>query len=160
MLRAMIVLMVPVILIVGLFRLLGHDTPPTIDTAPAYGAAQADHRFDVLTPVGLAKGWHISAASYESGLLRVGITSPNAGALQFVESSSPPETLVPAEVGAGARPQGNMDVNGTTWQRYAGGRAGERAIVLATRGRTVIIVGEASDTDVRTLAAALRPPSP
>jgi hypothetical protein len=157
MVMAMVVLMVPVILIVGLYRFLGHDTPPTVDTASAYDAARAAHAFDVVTPTGLADGWHISTATYGSGTLRVGITSPKGGALQLVESSTPPATLLPAELGAAAKPDGTtVDVNGAAWQRYTGLRPQEKAIVLSTPGRTIVVVGKAGDSDLVTLASSLR----
>jgi hypothetical protein len=157
----MLVLLVPVIAIVALFRFLGGETPPTIDTASAYGAAERAHLFDVVTPTGLDEGWHIVSATYESGTmpvvtLRIGIVSPDGGALQLAESNAPAETFVPAQIGAQARAEGSVEVNGATWQRYVGGRPGERALVLATPGRTITIAGKADDSDLRTLAGSLR----
>ena len=146
-----------VILIVGLYRFLGHDTPPTVDTASVYDAARVAHAFDVVTPTGLSDGWHISSATYGDGTLRLGITSPNDGALQLVESSTPPATLLPSVLGAAAHPDGTtVDVNGTAWQRFTGLRPQERAIVLSTSGRTIVVVGKASDGDLVTLASSLR----
>ena len=156
MVRALVVLMVPVILIVALYRFLGNESPPTVDTSSAYGAAQAAHDFDVITPTGLSDGWHISHASYGSGTLRVGLTSPDDGALQLVESSTPPETLLRTELGATAHADGTVDVGGTPWQRYTGLRPNERAIVLSTPGRTIIVVGRADERDLVTLAGSLR----
>ncbi len=155
MVRAMVVLMVPVILIVALYRFLGNDTPPTIDTSSAYDAARAAHAFEVVTPTGLDKGWHISSATYANGTLRLGINAPSGGALQLVESSTPPATLLPAELGTAAHPDGPVDVGGTAWQRFTGLRPQERAIVLSTTGRTIIVVGKADERDLTTLAASL-----
>ena len=155
MVLAMVVLMVPVILIVALYRFLGNETPPTIDTSSAYDAARAAHAFEVVTPTGLSDGWHISSATYGQGTLRIGMTSPNAGALQLVESNTPAATLLSTELGATAHPDGTVDVSGTAWQRYAGLRPQEKAIVLATSGRTIIVVGKADERDLVTLAGSL-----
>ena len=157
MLRAMIVLLVPVFLIVGLYHILGNDTPPTVDTSSAYDAARAAKQFEVLTPQGLSGDWRISSAVYRSGTLRLGVNAPHNGALQVVETSTPAMTSVPAEVGASARPDGSAQLNGATWQRFTGGRPDEKALVLSSSNRTVIVVGKAGDDDLRALAAALRP---
>src|SRR5262249_43377526 len=125
-------------------------------TASAYGAAERAHLFDVVTPTGLDEGWHIVSATYESGTLRVGIVSPDGGALQLAESNAPAETFVPAQLGSEARAEGSVEVNGVTGQRYFGGRTGERALVLATPGRTITIAGKADDSDLRRLAGSLR----
>jgi hypothetical protein len=159
MVRAMLVLMVPVILIVGLYRFLGHEEPPTVDTADVYDAARAAHAFDVLAPTGLSDEWHITSATFVDGTLRLGIVSPGDGQLRVVETggaakSSP--TLIPDELGAGARVDGSREVAGTTWQRYVLERQGNTALVLADPARTIIVVGHASERDVQTLAASLK----
>jgi len=153
MLRAMVVLMVPVVLIVGLYRFLGHEDPPNVDTSSAYGAAQAAHPYPVLIPTGLGSKWHVTTAEYAAGTLRVGLTSPDHGALQLVETNRPDP--LPDELGTKAHVDGTADVNGTAWQRYVGGRPDEQALVLSTPGRTVIVVGKSSDQDRLTLARSL-----
>jgi hypothetical protein len=170
MVRAMVVLMVPVILLVALYRFLGNDSPPTVDTSSAYGAARAANAFPVITPTGLDDGWHIATATYRDGacspspatprsacgILRLGMTSPAGGALQLVESNTPPATLLLDELGPTARANGTVDVNGTPWQRYTALRPDEKAIVLTTPGRTIIVVGKADERDLITVAASLR----
>jgi hypothetical protein len=152
---AMVVLMVPVILIVALYRFLGNETPPTVDAAPAYESAERAKLFDVARPDGLPKGWHIVSATYAAGVLRVGFTSPGDGAFQLVESNTAAATLVPAELGPGSKRDGTFEVDGAAWDRWISGHAGERAIVLAGPGRTIIVAGQGSDDDFRTLARSL-----
>jgi Protein of unknown function (DUF4245) len=157
MVRAMVVLMVPVIIIVALYRFLGHETPPTIDTADTYSTARSAHDFDVLIPTGLSAKWRITTASYQDKTLRLGFISPADGQLRVVETGPVTPSLYPDELGQGAHPSGaTVDVDGATWQRFAGGRPDETSLVRAEPKRTIIVVGHSSDADVQTLAASLK----
>ena len=156
MFRAMVVLMVPVILIVALYRFLGHETPPVVDTADTYDTARAAHDFDVLIPTGLSAKWHVNNASYQDKTLRVGFISPGKGQLRIVETGAPGPTFIADELGAGAHVDGTVDVNGAAWQRYVDGRPDETALVLADTKRTVLVVGNSSPADRQTLAASLK----
>jgi hypothetical protein len=153
---AMVVLMVPVVLIVALYRFLGNETPPTVDPAPAYESAERAKLFDVARPANLPQDWHIASATYASGVLRVGFTLPGDATLQLVESNTAADTLAPTELGPGSKRDASFDVDGTAWDRWTSSHPGERAIVLATSGRTIIIAGKASDDDFRTLARSLK----
>ena len=156
MFRAMVVLMVPVILIVALYRFLGHETPPTVDTSDVYETAQAAHDFDVLIPTGLSAKWLVNSASFQDKTLRVGFVSPDNGQLRLVETGPPGATFYADELGAGAHVDGAVDVNGTAWQRYVGGRPEETALVLTDAKRTVLVVGKSSAADLHTLASSLK----
>ncbi len=157
MVRAMVVLMVPVIAIVALYRFFGHESPPTIDTGDTYETARAAHDFDVLIPTGLSAKWLINSASYQDETLRVGFVSPANGQLRVVETGPATPTLYSDELGPGAHPSGTtVTVNGVAWQRYAGGRPEETSLVLADPKRTIIVVGRSSDADLQTLAASLK----
>jgi hypothetical protein len=151
---SIVVLLVPVVLLVWAYRVLGHETPPSVDATPAYEAARVAHKFDLLTPGGLPSGWRVTVAQYRDGVLRVGLLAPSGAGAQVVETASPVDTVVPAELGTGARADGTVTVQGTAWQRYTGGRA--RALVLATPGRTVLVAGPASEAELATVAGALR----
>jgi hypothetical protein len=156
MVRALVVLMVPVILLVALYRFLGHETPPTIDTSDVYEAAQAAHAFDLLKPIGLSDKWHLTSAAYEQGTLRLGFVSPSNGQLRVLETGPASPALIPTELGAGARVERPVEVNGSGWQRYVDGRPEETALVKTEPKRTVIVVGHSSDADLHTLASSLR----
>jgi Protein of unknown function (DUF4245) len=156
MIRAMVVLMVPVILIVALYRFLGHETPPTVDTSDVYQTAQAAHDFDVLIPTGLSAKWHVNSASYQDRALRVGYVSPSNGQLRILETGPATPTLYGDELGAGAHVDGTVEVNGAAWQRYVGGRADETALVRADPRRTILVVGKSSAADLQTLASSLK----
>jgi hypothetical protein len=156
---SLLVLLVPIALMVGLFRYLGHDEPSVVDPGAAYAAARSANEFAVLEPA-LPGGWKVQTALFQrqptGGVLRIGVLSPGGGAMQLVETATPAASYVPTELGQQARGQGTADVGGRPWTWYAGGREQERALVFTDSGRTVIVYGRASDGDLRTLASSLR----
>jgi Protein of unknown function (DUF4245) len=153
---SMIVLLVPVFLLVVFYRFLGNEAPPVVDTTEVYAAVQRADQFAPLKPEGLPSGWHITSATFTDGVLRLGVTAPDDGAMQLVESAKPTSVLVADIVGKSARPGGTVTVNGTSWQRYAEGRPGEHALVQTTEHRTVIVLGQATDAQLQRLAESLR----
>ena len=153
---SMLVLIIPVFLIVAFYRYLGHETPPTVDTTEVYGSVQRAGQFQPLKPEGLPGGWRIASATFTDGILRIGVTAPDDGALQLVESANPASVLVPAIVGKTPHDDGETTIAGATWHRYSEGRPGERAIVQSTADRTVIIVGQAKEAQLSELATSLK----
>ena len=154
---SLIVLLVPVALVVGLFRLLGHERPPVVDTAQSYQAATVAGAFPVASPSRLPKGWRPLGSSFSSDppgpTLRVGLRAPS-GAVQLVQSSQPADAMVATELGQSARDQGSVQIAGRAWRGYAA-EHGVRALVLTETGRTIVLVGTATDRDLRDLAGSL-----
>lgn len=151
-------LLVVVLGLFGLYRCLGGDDV-RIDPKPAYAEARAAGAFPVLEPTGLRKGWIPVSAVYQpqdaGAVLRVGWRTPRNGSVQLVEGNLSPDVLLERELGGAVAQPGTVDVNGKAWQAYPG-RKGERALVLLEPGRTIMIVGRASDAELKELAAALR----
>jgi len=152
---SMVVLLVPVLIFVLLYRFFGHETPPTVDTDSIYDAARAAHPYDVLTPSGLPGDWHIAAASYANAELRLTVDTPSGGGALFVETTADPATLVPAEVGTSAHVDKVVDISGIQWQHFTGGRPGEQALVQVGTNRTILIVGKSTDAEQKILAMSL-----
>ncbi|WP_433083384.1 DUF4245 domain-containing protein [Dactylosporangium sp. CA-052675] len=153
---SMLVLIVPVFLIVAFYRYLGHENPPAVDTTEVYGSVQRAGKFQALKPEQLPDGWRIASATFTDGVLRIGITAPDNGAMQLVESADPASVLVPAIVGPNPHDDGETSIAGLQWHRLSQGRPGERAIVQSTANRTVIIVGQAKESQLADLATRLR----
>jgi hypothetical protein len=149
---SMLVLIIPVFLLVGFYRYLGHETPPSIDTTEAYGAAQRAGQFQPLQVQNLPGGWRISSATFADGMLRLGVTAPDDGALQVVESAKPRDEVLTLAVGPGAQA---ADAAPGGWQKVSNTRPGERAIAQTSGPRTVVIVGQAKDEQLRQLAGTL-----
>jgi hypothetical protein len=151
-------LLVVVLGLFGLYRCLGDDSG-RVDPKPAFAEARAAGAFPVLEPAGLRKGWNPVSAVYQpqdvGAVLRVGWRTPKDGSVQLIEGNLSPDVLLERELGAAVAQPGTVDVNGKSWQLYPG-RKGERALVLLEPGRTIMIVGRASDAELKELAAALR----
>jgi hypothetical protein len=151
---SLLVLLVPILLIFVFYRVvLGGDQPARMDPAPAIAEARAANAFPV------SESWRPVNANLQTAdgfrTLRIGYVSPEGGGVQLVQSNLPAERLLPAELTGKGQAQGVTEVAGRDWQRYSA-RAGERALVLLQPERTVIVVGDAAEGELRDLAGALR----
>jgi len=159
MIISLVVLLIPLALIVGIFRLRGGEDVVVVDAAPAIAQARAANLFPVLAPQGLGTGWRPVSAEFQiadgRGTLRVGYLTPSGGAVQLVESNEDAASMFPRELGDQVRPQGEVTVNGRAW-RSSTVRGDELAVVDSSNDRTVIVVGRATIDELTALAAALR----
>ncbi len=156
---SLLVLLIPIALLLAFYRgFLGGDQATVVDPAPALDSAQAAAAFPVSQPAGLDAGWRTVRADFrtveDGSTLRLGYLTPEGRGAQIVQSSVPPERLLPTELTDQGQPQGRTDLAGRTWQRYTA-RGNEQAFVLLEPDRTVIVVGDARDTELRELAGAL-----
>jgi hypothetical protein len=154
---SLIVLLIPVAIIVGFVWARGGDDPVSIDPQPTIAEAQAAKAFTVAVPTGLSADWHPISADYTTAdsTLRIGYVTPKGGAIQLIESSAPRDGLLINELGDDVRPVGVVPVGAVEWNSYQL-HNGQRAIVLPTNGRTVIILGNAGQSELGELAASLR----
>lgn len=157
---SLLVLLVPIALLLAFYRgFLGGDEPTTVDPAPAIEQARSANTFPVSQPEGLGSDWSTVTARYqivEGGAnLRLGYLTPEGRGLQLLQSSVPAERLLPAELTGQSQPQGPTELAGRTWQVYTA-RGNQQALVLLEPTRTVIVVGDARDNELRQLAGALR----
>ncbi|WP_091097795.1 DUF4245 domain-containing protein [Micromonospora citrea] len=156
---SLLILLVPIALLLAFYRgFLGGDQPITVDPAPALESARAANAFPVSEPRELGDEWQTVTANFQTveggATLRLGYVTPEGRGAQLVQSNVPPEQLLPAELTAEAQPQGQTDLDGRTWQRYTA-RANEQALVLLEPNRTVIVVGDARDNELRHLAGSI-----
>jgi hypothetical protein len=157
---SLLVLLIPIALLLAFYRgFLGGDQARTVDAAPAIEQARAANVFPVSQPEGLGSGWRTVSASYqpaEGGAnLRIGYLTPEGRGVQLVQSNVPAERLLPTELTDQGQPQGPTDLGGRTWQRY-NTSSRQQALVLLEPTRTVIVVGDARDNELRQLASSLR----
>jgi hypothetical protein len=156
---SLLVLLVPIALLLVFYRVvLSGDAPVTVDPGPAIQEARSAQAFPVLVPNGLGDDWHVSTATFrttaEGASLRIGYVAPDDDAALLVQSSLPPETLVPAELGTDAKPTASFRAANGAWRQYET-RPGEQALVLAGTGRTVVVVGTTDEEHLEQLAASL-----
>ncbi|RLP87335.1 DUF4245 family protein [Micromonospora sp. BL4] len=157
---SLLVLLIPIALLLAFYRgFLGGDEPTTVDPAPAIEQAQSANAFPVSQPQGLGSDWRTVSARYQTvdggANLRIGYLTPEGRGVQLLQSNVPAERLLPAELTDEGQPQGPTELAGRTWQRYTA-RGNQQALVLLEPARTVIIVGDARDNELRQLAGALR----
>ena len=156
---SLLVLLIPIALLLAFYRgFLGGDQPTAVDPTPAFQQARSAGEFPVSEPSGLGEGWRSVRATYRAvdggATLRVGYVTPEGRGLQLVQSNVPPEQLLPTELTEQGRPQGQTDLGGGAWQRYTA-RGNEQALVLLEPDRTVIVVGDARDNELREMASAV-----
>jgi hypothetical protein len=153
------ILLIPIVLLLAFYRVvLGGDEPIEVDPAPAIAQARSAAVFPVAEPAGLGDGWRVSTATFrrqpEGATLRIGYVDPDDDPVQLMQSSVPPDTLLPAELSKDAEVRGMFRAPNGVWRRYDA-RPGESALVLAEPGRTVVVVGRTDAENLETLAAAL-----
>ncbi|MEV6372739.1 DUF4245 family protein [Micromonospora musae] len=157
---SLLVLLVPIALLLAFYRgFLGGDQPTPVDPTPAVEQAQAANAFPVSQPAGLGEEWRPVNARYQAAeggsTLRIGYVTPEGKGAQLLQSNVPAEQLIPTELTDRAQPQGQTELAGRNWQRYTA-RENEQALVLLEPGRTVIVVGDARENELRELAGSLR----
>lgn len=156
---SLIVLLVPVALLVGIYKLVqGGDEPVVADVTPVIAQARAAADFPVAAPDGLGDGWRTLRGQYDGGdgdaVLRIGYLGPSGAGFQLIESDRSADVLLAAELTDSARPLGVRQIAGRDWQEYQG-RPGERALVLLEPERTLLVVGAGPDGELAELAASL-----
>lgn len=154
---SLIVLLIPVAVIVTIFRLGGGEDPVVIDPSPAIEDAQRAS-FPVAVPTGLAEGWRPLSAAFQpaddGATLRIGYLTPSGGGVQLVESTQPADVVLARELGEGVRPAGAVTVAGRPWDSYTV-RSDERALIAVEQDRLLIVVGRAAEGELEELAQAV-----
>ncbi|WP_203916383.1 DUF4245 domain-containing protein [Rugosimonospora africana] len=154
------VLIIPIFLLLGVYRVFfAGDDPIAVDSSQTYATAKHDAPFQVLEPTGGPAGWPSISATVgkvtDGWVLRVSYVPPAKTGLQLVESSRPVNALLADELGSTARPGALESIGGRPWRSYPSVHTGARALVLVDNGRTTIVTGTASDSDLRAFAASL-----
>ena len=159
MVLSLVVLLVPVALLVILYRtLFDGDAPVTVDAAPKFQEAQQAKIFPVAVPQGLGADWSTASATFtraqNGATLRVGYVDPDKDPVQLVESSIAAATLLPSELTKSGDPIGTFRAGNGVWRLFDG-RPGEKALVLADQSRTLIVIGKADVDSLQELAGSL-----
>src|SRR3954467_15439417 len=75
---SLLVLLVPIFILIGVYRFLGGESPTVVDPSSAYQEAQVAHAFPVAEPA-MPGGWTIISADFRrgdaGGVLRIGFRS-------------------------------------------------------------------------------------
>lgn len=151
------VLLAMVFLMVGAYRVLYRgEEPVSVDTTAAVEQARTAGLV-ARAPGGLPTDWRATSALFrreEGGsTLRIGYAVPGGGGLQLIRSDVPADALLARELGDAPRLTGAVTVGPNTWQRYAARRS-EVALVRTGAAGTTVVIGWASDEQLRALAVA------
>lgn len=155
---SLIVLLIPLLLVVAVFRLRGGEDPIVVDPSAEVGQAQSAGLFPVADPKRLGEGWRPVRAAFTSSdgvaTLRVGYLTPEDGTVQLLETNEDPQALLPRELGDDVRPDGQVTVAGGDWRSYRI-RGNQRALVNTSGVRTIVVHGSASRDELVALASSL-----
>jgi hypothetical protein len=159
MLKATLVMLVPVAILVALYVFFfGGNNVIRIDPTQSYADARAAAQFTVLQPADLASGWKPVSSQFQpgkTGLLRVGYVAPDGDGIQLIETNEAADTVLNAELGSIPTFGKSVEAGGLTWG-LVDGKGSNVALVNTDSARTVIITGNASQSDLSDLAASLR----
>jgi hypothetical protein len=155
------------VLAVLLFVVWWQRVDPTpvasVDPGPDIAYAQRISPVPLPGPWELPAGWRattsrVDAPAGEGGggpvTLTVGYLTPADRYAEVVVGDQVPVVLLRDRV-AGAARRGSTPIGAASWDRYESTR-GEPVLVRRIGAATVLVTGDASDTDLATLAGAVR----
>lgn len=153
---------VAAVLLIGPARSLvfpGSDRMPAVDYS---GQVRGFHTLTgtpALVPASLPKGWRATSSNLVGGgptvALHIGWAAPHSTFAGLAEGVADP-TLLRTMLGRrGQQVVGSEQIRGATWQRRVSDR-GETAFTRTVGRVTLVITGNASDAQLRLLAASLR----
>jgi hypothetical protein len=166
MLRSLLPLVVIILVVVGwtAFR-QSPDVNPVkpIDPSSTVKLAAARAGYPLEVPAGLPDGYRPTSARTDAGdagagdpvTLQIGYVTPGEQFVGFVVSDDPSAGAVTTVLGH-AQDNGTVAVGGRNWTRSTTAR-GETALSRTDGGVIVLVTGSASERDLETVAAAVRP---
>ncbi|MGZ4538421.1 MAG: DUF4245 domain-containing protein [Blastococcus sp.] len=165
MVRSLLPLVVICLIIVGwtTLRQGPDERVQTVDPSTTVQLAAARASYPVQAPSGLAKDFLPTSARTNAGnvtnggpvTLEIGYLTPAKQFAGFTESDDPGAQPV-HDVLDGATPHGTTDIGGVQWTRSTTER-GETAFSRTVGGVTLVVSGSASDKELTTVAASVRP---
>ena len=165
MVRSLLPLVVICVVIVAwtAFRQSGDVGVQTVDPSSSVQLAAARAGYEVLVPTGLDEEYRTTSARTDAGdaeegdpvTLEIGYLTPSEEFAGFVLSDDRGADPV-AAVLDGAEELGTVQLGGERWTRSTTG-SGETALSREDGGVTVLVTDSASDEELRTVAASVRP---
>ena len=145
----------------------GPDVQPvrTVDPTSTVDLAAARASYQILVPQHLSSGYRPTSARTDAGnatggapvTLEIGYVTPSDEFAGFVVSDDRRAAPL-AAVLDGSTKQGTVELGSSTWTRETT-RRGETALVREAGGVTVAVTGSASEEELETVAAAVKPSS-
>ncbi len=138
------------------------DTIPEVDPTTTLQLAAARAAYPVVAPTDLPEGYTVTYARTDAGeaeagdpvTLEIGHVTPSGEFAGFVLSDDAGAAAVD-DVLAGVQEQGTVELGGRDWTRGTTQR-GETVLSCTADDATVLVTGSATDTELETVAAAVR----
>ncbi|WP_409332467.1 DUF4245 domain-containing protein [Trujillonella humicola] len=137
------------------------DPVREVDPSGSIRAAAEIAAFPLEAPAGLPEGWRATDTDFEGSgpgervTFGIDYSTPSGDYALFLTSDDPQAGAVDAVLG-GAGADGTADVGGREWTRSTTER-GETALSRRDGDVVVLVTGDASDEELGTLAASVRP---
>jgi Protein of unknown function (DUF4245) len=136
------------------------DPVQNVPFAVELGQARRDAPYPVAGPEGLGAHWRSTSVTYDSADPRhvtwhIGFVDPQQQYVAVEQSNGPAEPFI-SQVTLKSHRDGTrtVTIGGQVWERYTGGRYD--ALVRKQPGHTTVVLGTATDAQLRAMAAALR----
>jgi hypothetical protein len=136
------------------------DRMPAADYSGVLQAFPREARVPVLAPAGLPSSWRanaarLSSASAATTQLHIGWAVPGSRYAGLDEATGSADALVASVLGTrGLTVIGDVTMDGVSWQRRTS-TLGEQALTRKVGRLTVVVTGNATDAQLRLLAASL-----
>ncbi len=160
MLRSLVPLTLLIVVLVVVFQ-PKRQPIPTVDPANDFRYAASQLGTSVPSPHGLGTGWRstssdvaTSAPGRRAVSVDVGYVTPGGNFARLVESGRPVAEVVRTQL-RNPSPAGAVTIGGRRWARYRTDR-GETALAGTLSGIGVVVTGNASSAEMRTLISSLR----
>lgn len=160
MVYSLAILLVPIFVALGVWHFLSTGREVSVvDPRPAITQARQAGQFPVAVPTGLSDRWRPTSAATTRAdgevTLRIGYVTPSDGFAQLVESNRDSAKLLGDALTHGSRPAGAVHIGGHDWSKYTGEHDRD-VLALLEQHRTILVVGQTTDAELRHLAASLR----
>ncbi|WP_378227129.1 DUF4245 domain-containing protein [Angustibacter luteus] len=137
-------------------------TQPPVDVPLGARAAASQVEFTPSVPVGLPDGWRATSVRTTRSTAQVvtwhaGYQTPQQQYAALEQGKDAPDEWLSQQTNRAPK-VGTQQIDGETWQRYAGGRANQNSLVHTRDAVTTIVTGTAPFDDLTLLAESLRPP--
>ncbi|MGH8867596.1 MAG: DUF4245 domain-containing protein [Actinomycetes bacterium] len=137
------------------------DPTPEIDYATELASARRGAPYALLAPQALPATWDATSVRYRTAAdgdvtWHLGFETPSDQYAGLEQSDGDSEAFV-ATQSLGGRPDGRVELEGRTWERYVSTEQERRSLVRVTDGVTVVVAGSAGWGELQRLATALRP---
>ena len=167
MLRSLLVIGFFLLVLVAIVPRMSEVERPAVGAADKAAAVAAQTRWPVEMPTGLGSGWVPTTATYSPGTDKVPTfttvwKTPAGGDLAFKQAVAPTDIWLATSVTDNPA-AGTVTVGGRTLERYAGGRTSQVSYVArpsASGGLTLVATTNASEDELKTFVAALKPVTP